>query len=280
MYKNNILNLVLFIVVISLASVIYFSEEQSTELEKLSSINVTDITSIIIQHRQNITTISKQEDDRWQITQPVAIAANDFRINSILKLINAPVHNQYSASEIDLAGISLASIGSDTPDTTIKLNEQVIAFGIINPATNLRYIKLENYVYTIEDVYYPLLSSNFGTLVSLNLLPKASNIEKLILVNQTISRDEKGLWQSNIDISADDINKTIDHWQHDQAFGVHEYLEREQLGEIFIYLKNQQQPISFLITDTDPWLILARPELGLEYHLDIEAYNNLIVPQQ
>ena len=278
MYKNNILNLVLFIVVISLASVIYFSEEQSTELEKLSSINVTDITSIIIQHRQNITSISKQEDDRWQITQPVAIAANDFRINSILKLINAPVHNQYSASEIDLAGISLASIGSDTPDTTIKLNEQVIAFGIINPATNLRYIKLENYVYTIEDVYYPLLSSNFGTLVSLNLLPKASNIEKLILVNQTISRDEKGLWQSNIDISADDINKTIDHWQHDQAFGVHEYLKREQLGEVFVYIKDQQQPISYLITDTDPWLILARPEIGLEYHLDIEAYNKLIEP--
>ena len=34
MYKNNILNLVLFIVVISLASVIYFSEEKDTELEK------------------------------------------------------------------------------------------------------------------------------------------------------------------------------------------------------------------------------------------------------
>jgi len=274
MYKNNILNLVLFIVVISLASVIYFSEEGSTELEKLSAINVTDITSITIKHNQNITTILKQKDGQWLITQPVNIAANDFRINSVIKLINAPVHNKYPVNEIDLT-----STGLDEPATTIKLNELIIAFGIINPATDLRYVRLDDSVYTIEDVYYPLLSSNFGTLVSLNLLPKNSPIEKLILVNQTITRNDKGFWQSNIAISADNINKIIDHWQHDQAFGVHEYLERKQLGEVFVYIKDQQQPISYLITDTDPWLILARPEIGLEYHLDIEAYDNLIVPQ-
>jgi hypothetical protein len=279
MLKNNILNLVLFIVVISLASVIYFSEQESTELETLSSTKIADITAITIQHKQNRTSLIKQQDGAWLIKEPVKIAANNFRINSVLKLLNAPVHNQYSIDEIDLASIGLASIEPDRPETTIKLNDQEIAFGITNPATNLRYVRLGNSVYTIEDVYYPLLSSNFGTLVSLNLLPAASHIEKLILVNQTISRNEKGRWQSNIDISADNINKTIDHWLQNQAFGVHEYMQREQLGEVFIYLENQQQPINYLITDTDPWLILARPELGLEYHLDIEAYDNLIVPQ-
>ncbi|GMR00952.1 MAG: hypothetical protein BMS9Abin19_0296 [Gammaproteobacteria bacterium] len=274
MYKNNILNLVLFIVVISLASVIYFSEEKTTELERLSATDIADIASITIQHNQNTTTIFKQKDNHWQISQPVSIAANDFRINSILKLINAPVHNKYSVDEM-----SLNSIGLDKPATSIKLNDKKIDFGITNPATNLRYVKLDNFVYTIEDVYYPLLSSSFGTLVSFDLLPKNSAIEKLILINQTISRDDKGLWKSNIDISADNINKTIDHWLHDQAFGVHEYMQRDSLGEVFIYIEDHQQPISYVITDTDPWLILARPEIGLEYHLDIEAYNNLITPQ-
>lgn len=273
MYKNNILNLVLFIVVISLASIIYFSEETSTELERLTTIDVADITSITIHHNQNSTVIVKQQDGQWQITRPVNIAANDFRISSVLELINAPVHNKYSADEIDPA-----STGLDRPSTTVQLNDMHIAFGIVNPATDLRYIRLGDTIYTIEDVYYPLLSSNFSTLVSLNLLPNNSRITKLILVNQTISRDENNFWQSNIDISADTINKTIDHWQNDQAFGVHQYLEREQIGEVFVYLENQPS-VSFLITDTDPWLILARPEIGLEYHLDIEAYDNLIVPQ-
>lgn len=274
MQKKNLLNLILLIVVVSLASVIYFSEEKNTDLGKLSDIDVNKITSIIIQHKQNTTSILRQKNNSWQIERPVTIAANDFRINSVLKLINAPVHSKYSVDDVDLA-----SLGLDKPGTSIMLNKQTIAFGIINPATNLRYIRLGESVYTIEDVYYPLLSSNFGTLVSLNLLPKTDRIEKLILVNQTISRNEKGLLQSNIDISADTINKTIDHWQHDQAFGVHEYITREVLGEVFIYIKGQQQPINYLITDTDPWLILARPEIGLEYHLDIEAYDKLIVPQ-
>lgn len=274
MYKNNILNLVLFIVVISLASVIYFSEEESTELDRLTSINVDAITTITIRHNQNSTAITKQQDGHWQITQPVDIAANDFRINSLLELLNAPVHNRYSIDDI-----KLGNIGLDKPATTIKLDELDIAFGIVNPATSLRYLRLGDSVYTIEDVYYPLLSSHFGTLVSLKPLPDNSRVEKLILANQTISRDDRGLWKSNIDISADNINKTIDHWQNGQAFGVHSYLEREQLGEVFVYLEDREQPISFLITDTDPWLILARPEIGLEYHLEIEAYGNLIVPQ-
>ncbi len=272
MFNNNILNLVLFVFVIALASSIYFSEEQNNELEKISTTDKNNIHSITIQHKHNTTRLSRQQDGHWQITQPVSISANDFRINSVLKLINAPVHNKYSVEQVDLK-----KIGLDKPDTTIKLNGESIAFGIINPATKLRYVQKGNHIYTIEDVYYPLLSSSFGTLVSLNLLPTNSEITKLILINQTISRDEKGLWQSNIDISADKINETLEHWQDDQAFGVHEYMQRNSLGEVFIYIKDKP-PISFLITDTDPWLILARPELGLEYHLDIEAYNNLISP--
>ncbi len=277
MSKFSILNLVLFVVVISLAFIIYFSEEQSTQLERLTHIDLNDITSINIQHNKNTTTIvkqpGKQQTNQWKITQPVSVAANDFRINSILKVLNAPVHNKYALSEIDIS-----TTGLDIPATTVQFNNDIIAFGIINPATNLRYIKLNNIVYTIEDVYYPMISSHFGTLVSLNLLPLNSTVEKLILVNQTISKDDNGLWRSNIEMSADNIAKTIDHWQHDQAFGVHEYMQREELGEVFVYLKNQEQPLAYSITDTDPWLIIARPEIGLEYHLDSQAYNNLIEP--
>jgi hypothetical protein len=59
---------------------------------------------------------------------------------------------------------------------------------------------------------------------------------------------------------------------------VHEYIPREPLGEVFIYLQGQQQAINYVVTDTDPWLIIARPEIGLEYHLDIENYKLLISP--
>lgn len=123
------------------------------------------------------------------------------------------------------------------------------------------------------------MSSHFGTLVSFNLLPDNSTINKLILANQTINKNTSGLWQSNIAINADNINIAIEHWQNLQAFGVREYVERDALGEVFVFLEERTQAIPFIITDTDPWLIIARPELGLEYHLDKEAYDKLIAPQ-
>lgn len=274
MSKKNFLNIALFVFVVFLASVIYLSEEENLALNKLTEIDLSNINSINIRHKKNSTTIVKQKDGQWQITQPINIAANNFRIKSIVKLINAPVHNQYSLAEIDKK-----TTGLEKPQTSIQLNDLFIEFGITSPVTNLRYVKLNNFVYTIEDVYYPLINSHFGALVSLDLLPADSDIDKLILLNQTISKDDKGLWKSNSEISTDNIIDTIDHWQHDQAFGVHEYLPRKELGEVFIYLKEQQQPLAYTITDTEPWLIIARPEMGLEYHLDKEAYNKLIAPQ-
>jgi hypothetical protein len=273
MFKHKLLNLLLLVILLVLATTIYFSEEPDDRLPLLTDADPGSITSIDIQHNNSRTSISRQADDHWQITQPITIAANNFRISSILKLLNAPVHKRYALDEIDTDRIGLKN-----PDTTIQLDAYNIAFGITNPATNLRYVRLDDAVYTIEDVYYPLLSSFFGTLVSLNLLPPDSKIEKLILLNQTIAKDDKGRWQSNIDFSADNMVSTMQRWQTQQAFGIHQYMQREPLGEVFIYLKGQEQPISYVVTDTDPWLIIARPELGLEYHLDIENYKLLLSP--
>lgn len=279
MHKKNILNLLLLVVVISLATLIYFTEEKSTEFEKLSLINTSGVTTIVIQHNKNITEIHRQKNDQWSIAQPINIDANNFRIGTLLELLNAPIHSKYSVTEINLNSIGLAQA-----NTSIKFDDMLVEFGINNPATGLRYIRLDNFIYTIEDVFYPLLSSDFSTLVSLQLLPTNSNITKLILGNQIISKDINNFWKSNITITADNINATIDHWKNNQAFGVHKYFEREPADisghdEIFIYLESQKQAIRFLVTDTDPWLILARPEIDIEYHLDIKAYDQLIMPQ-
>lgn len=275
MSKKNLLNLALLLIVATLASIIYFSNETSTELARLTNIDANTIHEITISHNNNATTIiNKTADNRWQLSKPVSIATNPFRISSILKLLNAPVHNQYASDAIDLQNTGLL-----TSKTKISFDDLSIIFGITNPVTNLRFVQLGNTVYTIEDVYYPLLSSHFGTLVSFNLLPENSVIDKLILANQTIEKVASGFWQSNIDISADNINVAIENWQNIQAFGVREYIERDVLDEVFVFLDNQPQAIHFVITDTDPWLIIARPELGLEYHLDKNAYDKLIAPQ-
>ena len=283
MNTRNLLNLSLLLIVAVLAFLIYQSEDPGTELERLNHIDIgngaTDITSLVIEHNGRRTVLERSTSGQWKITEPISIAANNFRVKSILKLAEAPVHKSYSLKELDVDKIGLGDNDRGVTNTTVTFGNKTLRFGIINPVTNLRYIQIGKTVYTIEDLYHPLLSSHFGTLVSLSMLPENSIIEKLVLINQTISKDVNDRWQSNIDISADRIAAAVDDWKTTQAFGIHEYMKRDQLGEVFIYLQGKDEAIAFQVTDTDPWLILARPEIGLEYHLDIEAYNKLIVPQ-
>ena len=57
-------------------------------------------------------------------------------------------------------------------------------------------------------------------------------------------------------------------------------MERDNLGEVSIVYRSGglEQRADFIVTDTDPWLILARPQLGIEYHFDISLYDELFSP--
>ena len=54
MSAKNILNLGLFVLVLLLATVIYFTEEADTELEKLTAVDINKINTKSILEKQNI----------------------------------------------------------------------------------------------------------------------------------------------------------------------------------------------------------------------------------
>ena len=291
MLKKNLLNLFLLIVVAALAYLVIHTEPENNLLERLTNINPNSINSITIQHRSHHSHLQKNNKGNtpyWQFTQPEKINANSFRISSLLKLLNAPIHAKFNKKDVDLDKIGLGKINSgkiapgntDSSEATtqIKFDSHLIQFGSINPLNGLRFILYNNHVYLIEDVYSPLIRSSFTTLVALELLPKDSELQKLVLLKQTLEKDDAGQWKSSTPLTADTIIKTVQTWQHHQAFAVHDYLKRPALGEVSIFLENTKTPIIYKITDTDPWLILARPELNIEYHLDLDVYNALLSP--
>lgn len=264
------INLHLFIIAASLAAIIYLTEKKPALLDTISNIDINSVQQIYIRHNQNQTQLAKN-NSRWQIVQPVKVDANQFRMQSLLKLLNAPVHGQYSSDQLDLD-----TIGISSSSTNVRFGDHKIIFGMVNPATELRYVLYNDSIYTIEDVYFPLLSSHFSTLASLDLLPEGSHIQSLELANQQITKDQDGLWHSNIDISADAIVTITDNWHSLQAFGVHAYLQRGNKGSVTI--TTDKGSIIYQVTGTDPWLILARPDLGLEYHLEKDSYHKLVAP--
>ena len=272
MRSRLLTNFFLLLLAIALGMFLFIDEIDQNGIKKLSNISTDSINQISIQHNHREVILDKTAQE-WRLTKPVEIAANQFRIKTLLNLLSTKSHAQYKASDLDLDKYGLEKVV-----TYISFNDIKIDFGMVNPINNLRYVKLNNELHLIDDHYHPLLSSQIGTLVALELLPTNIKINKLILPDHTLTRDKNDLWQSVDGIASDAIVESIYQWKHKQAFAVHNYMERPSLGEIQVHLENRDSPILFYITDIEPWLIIARPDINLEYHLNIEDYDALLNP--
>lgn len=273
MQSRSILNIVLFIVVLVLTLNVYLvKNNKSTSTDVLTNAHPAKINRIIIEHNKRIINLEKNRNT-WRMIKPINILADNFRVNTILKLLKTSTHGQYN-----IEGIDLNKYGLDQPITSINFNDIKIEFGITNPVSKYRYIKTNGKIYLIDDKFYPLISSQIGTLISRTLIQKNTEIRRIILPEHVLEIDDNGLWTSTNGISSDLIVETITNWKNDQAFSVHNYVKRKSLGSIEVHISNQDKPVKFEITDTDPWLVIARPELDIEYHFNAEFYNRLLKP--
>ena len=272
MRSRLLINLFLLLLAIVLGTFLFVDEIDQNGTIKLSNISADSIDQISIHHKQR-EIILKKSAQQWRLTKPIEISANQFRIKTLLNLLGTNSYAQYNTDELELEKFDFDKI-----DTHISFNNTKVSFGMINPLNDLRYVKINNELHLIDDHFYPLLSSQIGTLIARELLPVNATISKLVLPEITFTRDINKLWQSNGDISSDAIVEAIYQWKHKQAFAVHNYMARESLGEIRIYFENSETPTLFNITDIEPWLIIARPDLNLEYHFNLEDYDDLLRP--
>jgi hypothetical protein len=196
------------------------------------------------------------------------IKAHAFRINTLLKLSQLPVEQTWPADKLNLA-----DYGLQPPRARIQFNQQQIAFGKTNPLNNKRYLLHNHKISLHADETYPLVSAQPSSLVDLYLLQQIEPLE-IITPQLQLYKNETGHWQSNKELTADQIQNILQQWRNAQAFAVHAYMPRKQLGKVTVQLA--QQTIKFEISDDDPWLILARPELGIEYHLDASLKTQLL----
>lgn len=275
MQSRALLNIALFLLVVLLAVYMYDTDQQqqaSSKSEQLTQLTADAVTQISIRHNQRRIELSRK-DGKWRMLQPINITADSFRIDTLLNLLNTVSHAAYAATDIELDKFGLSEAS-----TSISFNDISIDYGIVNPINNYRYVRINNTVHLIDDNFYPLLSSQTGTLVARELIAADAVIDKLVLPEQTLHRDENNFWHSSANIGPDTINQTLHHWQNSQAFGVHNYMQREPLANISVYLAGNAKPVQFYVTDAEPWLIIARPDLDIEYHFNLEFYDRLLRP--
>ena len=215
--------------------------------------------------------------DEWWLNAPVRIAANRFRVESMLGVLTTD-----SLARFPARGRDLAAFGLDQPAVRATFNNTELAFGGMTPLDQRRYVLVDDTVHLIVDSYYFDFTAEVADFASRNLVPAGQRITALATPAFQLKQAEGGLWAVTPPgriRSADAIQALVDEWQHVQALRVSLYQSAPALGEVTLALAGQQQALHYRITAQGPEWVLARPELRLQFHLSEEQVQRLFTPE-
>jgi hypothetical protein len=276
MSRGNIINLGLLLLVGVLVLLALYEPGIETPVEKprLLDIERGAVNSIRIERQQQKTVaLSRNTQGEWQLDEPLAIAASDFRIGSLLRITEQSSLGSYPADKERLARFGLAS-----PRVVLTLNDtQRIAFGDSTPLDQRRYVQVGERVHLISDSLYYHLIGSYTTFIRQALLPEESGITALTLPDLGVHwlGDHWQVDPRPEEYSADQVTRLIDAWKLASAVQVKPY-DGSSGEPITLVLKDREEALTFLLTARSPDLVLARPDLGIEYHLADNSVDELL----
>ena len=275
--SRTLLNLGLVIIVAVLALLVIYEpgKEKPKEEPRLVQLNSDGIGSLRIERINGPTIVLERQQGAWRMTEPLQVGVNDFRISSLLRITEIKSLTHFAA-----APDALAKYGLDAPNATLIINGTTrIDFGNSTPIDQRRYVRAGDTVHLITDNFYYHLIGAPTTYASNRVLDHTGSLVKLELPGLLLAQQE-GKWSVSPqpgNFSADQITQLIDHWRHAQALEVAPYDGRK--GEMVRLTIAGKEPLTFVITERTPELILARPDLKVQYHLPPSSVAELLTLQ-
>ena len=271
--RRHLLNLLLLTTVLGLVGLVLLEHRQSPEPteQRLLPLAADAIMQLRIERPdQPPIELLRRDGQRWQLTSPLAIEANTFRVEALLRIANLNSHGSFAADPAQLAEYGLLP-----PQASLLINRQYrLEFGGQTALDHRRYVRLDDQIHTVADTLYYHLLGDWHGLVSHALLPEQARITALSLPSIDL-RLEEGHWRSEPAgalPSPDQIQALLDAWQHPGVIQVRRY--SGQPGQpIRLELADGTRLEWVLIEDKTA---LARPELGIQYQLSEAALGQLL----
>lgn len=261
MWARLWLNLGLLLLVLLLALLAYYQPGLAPEAPvKLTSLGAQQVTRLRIEQAGQAPLLLEKQAGKWHITQPVQMEANTLRVETVLRLAETESLARFPARDLEKFKL-------DVPQLRVWLNDVSIAFGDSAPLGQQRYLLLDDTVHLVADEVYYYLSGGLPLFAANTLLPRDAQLQSLTLPGFSLSRAD-GRWRldPSREVSMDDIVQFLDAWRGAQALQVTRYQGRPGQGRVTAVLQDGAA-LEFSILAREPELILARPDLGLQYHL-------------
>lgn len=261
------LNLGLLVLVGVLVLLVVYEpgKEAPPQPDTLTSLLPEQVNHVLIT-RQNDEPIELEKvGDLWWMRQPWPLPANDFRVRSLLRLLQAETPGHH-----DLGQLDRARYGLEPPLATVTFNRELtIEFGTTAPLQQRRYLAVGNQLHALFDSFYYQVASKPVIYLSQALLPPGANIEKLVLPELTLTLQD-GSWQIDPpqpDRSADAPVELVNQWRTVQALSVRPVDRPAGKADIEIFLAGEQESLRFRLQQSGETTSLTRMDPGLEYTL-------------
>lgn len=266
----------LFLVVILVAIVVYEpGKEPVPTPTRLTQISPTTITHI---HIKRVTgkdiELVKEANGQWWMHNPYHLPANEFRVQSLLRLTETE-----SLSRHELKGLQPATYGLEQPRAIVTFDRSTqISFGNTAPLQQRRYVQLGDHLHTIVDTFYYQAAASPTIYLNHALLPPTANIIKLVLPDLQLAFKE-GQWQrtpAHPDYSADASIELLNNWRNAQALELRPTDVKDAKADIEILLSEQAEPIRFKLLKTEDETSLIHLGMGLQYVIAKDTYEKLL----
>ena len=270
------LNIALAAAVVILAAIGYFQPGIKLPGTKVQLITLkpAEIHAIRIQLPGQKPTEMTHGERGWQITSPLSMPADPNLVRTLLDYMDVESTTHFVAANVDLG-----KYGLDKPKARLWLNGEEYDFGGLQPVDNLQYVLTAGSIHLVSGALFYRVAHDVYGWIDKGLVPLGARVTALQLPHSTLSLDAKSEWQlapADASVSADDMQRLAQAWEEDLAISVAPIGKDPEQGEVSLSLAGAKQPLRFAILKDPDFLVLARPDLGLQYELDSSLRDALL----
>jgi hypothetical protein len=276
MSSRNLLNLALLSLAGVLALVIFYQpgitpEPAPQTITTLSAENIKRIQ--IVRTTRDPLTFTRHADE-WFLSGDHELPASNFQVNSVLAILQTEAIRSYPVDSVEPE-----TLGLQPPLATLTLDDVHFKIGTTDALDKLRYLQTGDTVFLVTDRYQHLINANWPGFVSRKLLPASASISQLQLPQTTLSLTADNQWQQSATSNPVDTGKLqalIDSWHQARATYIRHYQPVDDSETVTLEFSTAAEPLTFHIVARTPEFILARPDLGIQYHLQRDMADTLL----
>ncbi|MBT3205982.1 MAG: DUF4340 domain-containing protein [Gammaproteobacteria bacterium] len=272
MSRRMLINYLLFILIIifTYIGIKYpITEDQKINRNAITTLKPGNITDIKIETADEILVLKKQGTS-WNIESPINWFANNIAAERIASLAAVEPQSKLPKDQIDVS-----TLGLRIPKAVVTLNNKSIYFGDTNRIGNRRYLMVDPNVYLASDIHYIFISQGLSGLIDNRLLPSRLELTELKFPAFTLHKSES-TWSTNAENKpSQNVTQLINNWHQKQATIKPYDRTLNPLNKIKASLQSGSD-IEFFVLSIKPEIIIARPDLNIQYHFPDHQYYELL----